>query len=270
MGLGLLLLGCAAADGELFGDVGAEGGLVGMTGGDAGGGPPPPPPMGDGGGPPPPPPPGCAPGERVALCGVCAPDGTPQAVQNDDRSPAVDCAGRNAYEIRAEGAVQVCVRSTYQAAPGNCADLGLCRGPGEPGACAGPTVVEVARTEVCQRIAGCNAATPPQVVLAPVDTPCEGGVCDAEGDCEVEVVEGCEAFEGLTVCATGTHEATGQVYCEVDASPPEAGNCVDVCRDAANARCLLAWQRGAAVCEQAAEAGCFDVGERLVCRCARP
>ncbi len=164
----------------------------------------------------------------------------------------------------------MCARSTYQPAPGNCADLGLCRGAADPGACAGPTVVEVARTEVCQRIAGCNAATPPQVVLAAEGTPCDGGACNAEGECEVEVVEGCEAFEGLTVCATGAHEADGTVYCQVDTSPPDGGNCIDVCREAANARCLLAWQPGAAICEQGAEAGCFDPGARLICRCARP
>ncbi len=255
-------LGCAEGDGSL-GDAETEG-LVGMTGGDAGRSR-----VGmldeDGGVPPP----GCTPGAKVALCGVCGPNGTPEAAQRDDECPPFECAARDAYGIGEEGGTQICARSSYQDAVANCADIGLCYGAGDPEACRGPNVAEVARAGVCQRIAGCDGETPPQVVLAPVGSPCEGGICNEDGVCEAEVVEGCEAFEGLTVCAAGVH-GDGTPYCEVDVRPAPGGHCGVACREAANAHCLLAWQPGAAICEHGPEAGCFDPGERIICRCARP
>lgn len=259
------LVGCAEGDG-LFLDAGE--GLVGTTLQDGGDDSQRPLPMGDAVVPPPPP--GCTPGAKVSLCGVCGPDGRPQAAMRDEDCPPIDCTTRNAYSITDDGGAQVCTRATYQnRADANCADIGLCFAAADPGACVGPVMTEVARTEVCQRITGCNAATPPQVVVAPEGTVCEGGVCNAQGECEVEVVEGCEAFEGITICGTGVHR-DGTPYCDVDTRLEGGGNCIDVCRNAANVRCILAWQPGAAVCEQGGEAGCFDAGEHLLCRCARP
>ncbi len=209
----------------------------------------------------------CAPGARVGLCAVCGPDGTPVAAADDPECPPVDCSGRDGYERRDQGEVKVCVRLSYETAAGTCEGAGVCRTVNSPGACLGPTITEAARVEgECQTIGGCAAAAGPTEAPEPSGTPCGGGECDGVGTCEAIIVDGCEAFEGYTVCEGGLNPP----YCDVDVVPPDGGHCGQACLEAANTRCLAAWRADEAPCAHGPEAGCLEVAPRLICRCAKP
>ncbi len=86
------------------------------------------------------------------------------------------------------------------------------------------------------------------------------------GTCEAIIVDGCEAFEGYTVCEGELNPP----YCDVDVVPPDGGHCGQACLEAANTRCLAAWRADEAPCAHGPEAGCLEVAPRLICRCAKP
>ena len=260
-----LLLACGCADGELtVVDAATDGLTLDAVSERTDGAPP----RRDGS-PPSPPPASCTPGQRVSVCGVCDADGQPALAMDDPECAPVDCTALERYELRQEDPATVCVRLRYETAPGTCADLGVCRTPQSPGACAGPTPTETARVEAeCETITGCAGPTPPSPVDAPAGTPCGGGTCDGAGECELEVVDGCENFAGYNVCESGVH-VDGTPYCDLDVEPPDGGSCADACREASNVLCLLAWQIGDEICQQGMPVGCLDRGEHLLCRCAR-
>lgn len=225
-------------------------------------------PPSDAGQPPPPDAGPCSPGEYLRPCAICGPDGDAVMPEEDPTCPAVDCTALDFYQVGERAGAPVCEKWVHPERPRVCLGLDTCASVATNTLCPAPRPIQTLRVEgACKGIAGCEGDTMGTASNAPLGTPCEDGICRADGTCDQEAFDACSRYEGVGICGLRVQPATGRYGCVLDVNTA-GGTCLNFCQQAGT-HCQAAWANPEGGCIRGDELGCIAAAPRQLCQCAQ-